>query len=83
MYADVGIPFQLQWIFTGNQKGLGLEFSGFISQEVQRWGIGFCWQYYLYGAPVPKPSHTPGKLAPPYQPPESENPEPGSEELEE
>lgn len=86
LYADVGIPFQVQWILGRNQKGLGLEFSGFISQEVQRWGIGFCWQYYLYGAPVPKPnnapSHAPSKSAPPARPSESEMPEPGSEELE-
>jgi hypothetical protein len=83
LYADAGIPFQLQWIFGRNQKGLGLEFSGFISQEVQHWGIGFCWQSYFYGAPVPKPIRAPGKSAPPAPPSESELPEPGSEELEE
>lgn len=77
IYADVGIPFQAQWLFGRDQEGFGLEYSGFISREVRRWGVGVFWQYYLGAAPRPKPKPTPSRVE------TTLSPEPGMEELEE
>jgi hypothetical protein len=60
LYADVGIPFQVQWLFSKRRRGLGLAFSGFLSREVNRWGVGFYWQSFLGRPPTPKPNRTSG-----------------------
>jgi hypothetical protein len=77
IYADVGIPFQVQWLFGRDQEGFGLEYSGFVSRELRRWGVGVFWQYYLGAAPRPKPKRGPRHFETP------PSPEPGWEELEE
>jgi hypothetical protein len=87
LYADVGIPFQVQWLFGKRRKGLGVAYSGFLSREVKRWGVGIYWQSFL-GRPVaPKasrysrPAGSPpaGPPASPIGPDESGR---GTEELE-
>jgi hypothetical protein len=75
-YLDVGLPFQAQWLFGRDQQGLGLEYSGFLSREAGRWGIGIFWQRYLGPAPPPKPAPRTARMAPP-------SPEPAGEKLEE
>jgi hypothetical protein len=77
IYADVGLPFQFQWLFGRDQEGFGIEYSGFVSREVRRWGIGIFWQYYLGPAPRSGPERVPGHAGTPPSPPE-----PGWEELE-
>lgn len=60
-YLDVGVPFQVQWQFGRDPEGIGLEYSGFISRESRRWGLGLCWQYYIGPAPRPEPVRAPVK----------------------
>jgi hypothetical protein len=90
LYADVGVPYQAQWVFGRDGEGLGFEFSGFLSQDARPWGIGLCWQSYLGHAPPPKRQHAAAPpprprpaVAPPPRPRAPEEPESGKEELEE
>ncbi len=62
LYLDVGVPFQVQWQFGRDPEGIGLEYSGFISRESRRWGLGLYWQYYIGRAPSrPEPVRAPVK----------------------
>jgi hypothetical protein len=83
VYAEAGIPYQVQWLFGKRRRGVGLAFSGFVSREVRRWGAGICWQSYL-GRPVPpKPGRASRGALPATPPSAPQAGGTGMEELEE